>query len=239
MFFSFIRISTFLTVCQSMFPQGTPNTFKVMVCLMLSGLTSFNLNLEIAVNDMFTIISYTATEVLNGLFLGYITYLVFSSIKIAGSLIDNQMGLSMANIYDPQSGEQSTLIQSLFYWCAIAIFFVTNGHHLLLNGIFQSFETIPIGTAPIVDNVQYLLKIFLQQFAIGFQIAFPILLTLLLSELILGLISRSVPQLNVMIIGMPFKILLGIVIIFVSLSFMSNEIKEIICSLPKILNGYL
>lgn len=239
MFFSFVRISTFLTVCQSIFPQGTPNTFKVLFSFMLSLLVSSNLDLNVDGAGMYTIITYTITEVLNGLFLGYITYMALNVIKIAGSLIDTQMGLSMANIYDPQSGEQATITQSLFYWVAITLFFVTNGHHLLLNGIFKSFETIPIGTAPIVDNLQYLINIFLNQFAIGFQIGFPIVFTLILSDLILGLISRSVPALNVMIIGMPLKILVGLIIILVSLAFIGTEVKDIISNLPKILNGYL
>ena len=239
MFFAFVRISTFLASCNSIFPQGTPNTFKVLVCFMLSALVSTNLNLNVVTNDMYTVIVYTITELLNGLFLGYVTYLVIHSIKIAGSLIDNQIGLSMASIYDPQSGEQATLIQNLFYWFTIIIFFVTNGHHLVLNGVIESFQSIPIGTAPIVDNFQYLMKLFSQQFAIGFQIGFPIILTLILSDFILGLISRSVPQLNVMIIGMPLKLLFGLVIILISLGFMGNEIKTMLFTIPKILNGYL
>lgn len=238
MIFSFIRLSTFLATCKSIFPPGTPNTFKVLLSLMLSGLVSLNLGINVPIDNMYTLIAYSATEVLNGLFLGYIAYLALNTVQIAGSLIDNQMGLSMASIYDPQTGAQSTLIQKLFYWVAITLLFVTNGHHLLLNGIFKSFEMIPIGTVPILDNFQYILKLFIEYFAIGFQIALPIILTLIMSDLILGLISRSVPQLNVMIIGMPLKLLVGIIIIFASLPFIGNEINQVILDLPKILNGY-
>ncbi len=238
MIFSFIRLSTFLVVCKSIFPPGTPNTFKALLCLMLSGLVSINLGINIPIDNMYTLITYSAIELLNGLFLGYITYLALNTVQIAGSLIDVQMGLSMASLYDPQTGTQSTLVQRLFYWVSITLLFVTNGHHLLLDGIFRSFEIIPIGTIPIVDNFQYVLKLFVEYFAIGFQIALPIILTLIMSDLILGLISRSVPQLNVMIIGMPLKLLIGIIIIFASLPFISNEIHQLILDLPKILNGY-
>lgn len=239
MFFSFVRISTCLTVCKSIFPQGTPNLFKVLFSFMLSMSVATTLNLYIDIKDMYTLVVYTCTELLNGLFLGSITYLVLNTIRITGSLVDAQAGLSMASIYDPHSGEQSTLMQNLFYWLAIALFFATNGHLLLLNALFKSFELIPIGTAPIVNNFEYLLKIFTEHFAIGFQIGFPIMLTLILSDLILGLISRSVPQLNVMIIGMPLKLLVSVVVILISLSFLSGGIKDMIYSLPKILNGYL
>lgn len=239
MLFSFIRISTFLSVCGSIFPSGTPNTFKVLFSFMLSGIISVNLGLNIEADNLYQFIGYVTTEVLNGFFLGYITYLALNVIQIAGSLIDVQIGLSMATIYDPQAGEQTSLIQKLFYWIAICMLFVTNGHHLLLNGIFKSFETIPIGTLPIMDNFQYILSLFVKYFGIGFQIALPVVFTLIMTDLILGLISRSVPQLNVMIIGMPLKLLIGIVVILLFLPFLSNQLSKIISNLPKLLNGYL
>lgn len=238
MLFVFVRLSTFLATCKSMFPPGTPNTFKVMLSLMLSGLISFNLNINVPIDNMFTLITYTAMEVLNGLFLGYVTYLALNAIQIAGSLIDVQMGLSMASLYDPQTGIQSTITQKLFYLLSVALLFATNGHHLLLNGIFRSFDIIPIGTLPIVDNFEYVLTLFIEYFGIAFQIALPIILTLILADLILGLISRSVPQLNVMIIGMPLKLLIGVIVVLASLPFISNEVNRVILDLPEILNGF-
>ena len=239
MILTFIRLSTFLTVCKSIFPPGTPGTFKVLFSLMLSGITAINLGINVEINDMYTFIAYSITELLNGFFLGYITFLALNVVQIAGSLIDMQAGLSMASIYDPQTGAQASLIQRLYYWIAICLLFVTNGHHLLLNGIFQSFEIIPIGTLPMLNNIQYILKLFGEYFTIGFQISIPVVLTLILSDLILGLISRSVPQLNVMIIGMPLKLLIAVIIVFLSLPILSNELQKIISDLPKILNGYM
>lgn len=239
MLFGFIRISTFLSVCRVIFPQGTPNTFKVLFSLMLSMMACTNLGLNIKADSMYTLIVYSAMEVLNGFFLGYVTYLALNIIKIAGSLIDNQMGLNMASIYDPSTGSQLTITQQFFYWVSIILLFITNGHHLLLNSIFQSFELIPIGTLPILDNFEYVLKLFIEYFAIGFQIALPVVFTLIMAELILGLISRSVPQLNVMLIGMPLKLLIGIIIILISFPLIINHIQKIISELPKILNGYL
>lgn len=239
MLFGFIRISTFLSVCKVLFPQGTPNTFKVLFSLMLSTMVSINLGLNIEVDNMYILIVYSIMEVLNGFFLGYVTYLALNIVQIAGSLIDNQMGLNMASIYDPATGSQLTLMQRLFYWVAIVLLFVTNGHHLLLNSIFQSFELIPIGTLPIVDNFKYVLKLFIEYFALGFQIALPIVLTLIMAELILGLISRSVPQLNVMLIGMPLKLLIGAIIILISSPLLLNQLQKIISNLPKVLNGYI
>jgi flagellar biosynthetic protein FliR/FlhB len=238
MLFTFVRVTTFLVACKSIFPANTPNTFKVMLGLMLSVMISVNLNISVGYSDMYMVVSYSVMEFVNGLFLGFVTYVALNIVQVAGSLIDTQMGLSMSRIYDAQNGAQSTLIQNLFYWIMVLLFFITNGHHLLINGLVKSFEIIPIGSMPIVDNIQYVITIFVEYFSVAFQIALPILLTLIMSDLILGLISRSVPQLNVMIIGMPLKMLIGIIILLVSLSFIGNEMEKIISDLPGLMNGY-
>lgn len=239
MLFVFIRLSTFFTTCKNIFPQGTPNIFKVMLCVMMSGIISINLGISVNVDSMYLLMLYCIAEFINGLFFGYVVNLAFSSVKIAGNLIDTQMGLSMANIYDPQTGTQSTLMQSLFNLFAGTLLFVTNGHHLLFGAVFKSFEIISIGSLPIANNLEYVMKIFAKYFCLGFQIAIPVVITLILSDLILALISRSIPQLNVMIIGMPLKLLIGIIIVFVLIPVLSSSIKEMIAALPKILNGYI
>lgn len=80
-----------------------------------------------------------------------------------------------------------------------------DGHHVLIRGIRYSFELIPIGKPFVDNNIDYIINIFVQCFLTGFKIAIPIVLCLLMADFILGLISRSVPQLNVMIVGMPLK----------------------------------
>lgn len=238
MIFTFVRVTTFLVSCKSIFPSNTPNTFKVMLGLMLSVMISFNLGINVPCDDMYVFISYSIMEFINGLFLGYVTYTALHIVQVAGSLIDVQMGLSMSRVYDEQNGLQSTLMQNLFFWITILLFFSTNGHHLLINGLVKSFETIPVGSMPIIDNIQYLITVFVEYFSIAFQIALPVIITLIMSDLILGLISRSVPQLNVMIMGMPLKMLVGLALIFVSLSFVGNEIGKIVSDLPGLMNGY-
>jgi flagellar biosynthetic protein FliR/FlhB len=209
-----------------------------MLGLMLSVMISFNLGINVPCDDMYVFISYSIMEFINGLFLGYVTYTALHIVQVAGSLIDVQMGLSMSRVYDEQNGLQSTLMQNLFFWITILLFFSTNGHHLLINGLVKSFETIPVGSMPIIDNIQYLITVFVEYFSIAFQIALPVIITLIMSDLILGLISRSVPQLNVMIMGMPLKMLVGLALIFVSLSFVGNEIGKIVSDLPGLMNGY-
>ncbi|WP_343338929.1 hypothetical protein TPELB_11660 [Terrisporobacter petrolearius] len=239
MLFIFIRVITFFSSLNILFPSGTPNTFKVCFSILMSIIISSGVNIDVNVLNTFDLIRLVAMETVNGLLLGYITNLCFNSLKIAGSLIDQQIGLSMSSIYDPNSKEQATLIENLMYWMGIIIFFSMNGHHKLIIGIQQSFHLIKIGENLIQNNFYYIIHVFVQCFTIGFKIAVPVILSLIFTDLIMGLISRSVPQLNVMIIGMPLKMLVGVVFFMIALPFVITEIHNLLNKIPDILDGTL
>lgn len=112
-----------------------------------------------------------------------------------------------------------------------------DGHHVLIRGIRYSFELIPIGKSFVDNNIDYIINIFVQCFLTGFKIAIPIVLCLLMADFILGLISRSVPQLNVMIIGMPLKILVGIALFIISIPLIVNQISHLLSQIPKMYEG--
>lgn len=237
--FIFIRIITFLASLNVIFPSGTPNTFKVGFSILISIIISFTVDIDTSTVNMFDLIYGATMETMTGLVLGYMTSLCFNSLKLCGSLIDQQLGLAMANIYDPNSKEQTTLIQNLMYWMGIVIFFNINGHHEIIKGIEKSFQLIGIGENILINNFDYIVHVFVQYFVIGFKIAVPIILALIITELIMGLISRSVPQLNVMVIGMPLKILVGIIFFIIALPFIITEIHNLINKIPSVLDGTL
>ena len=239
MLFIFIRIVTFFSSLNILFPSGTPNTFKVCFSILISIIVASGINIDVNIVNTFDLISLTAMETITGLTLGFITNLCFYSLKIAGSLIDQQLGLSMSSIYDPNSKTQSTLIENLMYWIGIIIFFSMNGHHKLITGIQNSFYLIEIGENLIGNNFYYIVHVFIECFAIGFRIAVPIVLSLIFTDLIMGLISRSVPQLNVMIIGMPLKMLVGIIFFIIAIPFIITEIHNLLNKIPDILDGTL
>ena len=205
----------------------------------MTTIISFGLNIDVNIGTTLDLVNCVVMETVTGLVLGYITSLCFSSLKIAGSLIDQQLGLSMANIYDPNNKEQSTLIKNIMYWMGIIIFFSMNGHHRLIEGIQHSFQLIEIGENILTNNFDYIIYVFVQYFTIGFKIAVPIILALIVTDLIMGLISRSVPQLNVMVIGMPLKLLVGIVFLMIALPFIITEVHNLINKIPSVLDGTL
>ena len=122
------RIASFFLATTIIFPTGTPQTFKVAFSLMLSVMIGINIDASVPIENFFDLIKYGTMETINGLLLGYIVNVCFYSLKFAGKLIDNQMGLSMANTYDPNTNTQATIIENLTYLIGTMLFFVMNGH---------------------------------------------------------------------------------------------------------------
>ncbi|MGL5756435.1 MAG: fused FliR family export protein/FlhB family type III secretion system protein [Paraclostridium sp.] len=237
MIFVFIRLIAFFSCINIIFPSGTPKVFKITFSLFMSVIISFTIDVNVEINNFYNLIYITIMETITGLVLGYITSICISSLKIAGSLIDQQLGLSMISIYDPNSHDNTTLIENIMYWVGIMVFFSINGHHRLIIGISQSFKLIKVGSYILESNYSYIVNVFIQCFVIGFKIAVPIILALIITDFIMGLISRSVPQLNVMIIGMPLKVIVGIMFFVISLPFILNEMHNLLLNMTDILNG--
>ena len=126
-------------------------------------------------------------EAVVGLSIGMIAYIVMAAIQVAGGFIDFQMGFAIANIIDPQTGAQSPLLGQFFNSLAILLLLALNGHHFLLDGIFYSYQLIPMdqvwpafGEARLAE---FVVKTFVASFAIAFQMSIPIVATLFLVDL--------------------------------------------------------
>ncbi|WP_341465245.1 flagellar biosynthetic protein FliR [Clostridium collagenovorans] len=239
MLFIFFRIGAFFMAANVFFPSGTPKIFKVCTSLLISAMVGINIEASITVGSTYELIVFAILETVNGLVLGYIVNLCFYSLKIAGNLIDYQIGLSMSSTYDPNTNANATIIENFMYFIGLVVFFGLNAHHVLINSILNSFEIIPIGYSIIDNNFGYIIKVFIEYFIIGMKIASPIVLILIITDLITGIISRSISGLNVMIIGMPLKMLIGLIFIIATLPFIINEIQEIFKGLGSVMDGTL
>ena len=230
----FFRLTAFFIATNIIFPNGTPKLFKVVFSLFLSIAIGINVDVNIEINNFYELIRCTAIETANGLVLGYIVNICFYTLKMAGKLIDNQLGLSMASTYDPNTQSQSTIIENLMYFVGIVIFFVVDAHHILIASIQKSFNLIPIGYSILENNLSYIIHVFT-----GIKLAIPVIIVLILTDLITGIISRSISGLNVMIIGMPLKMLVGIIFLMSALPFILNQIQDMFKGLIDVLEGTL
>lgn len=239
MIYVLFRITSFFLATSIIFPSGTPQLFKICFSLILSVMISLNIDISVTIGNFYELIKYATFETINGLVLGYIVNICFYSLKMAGKLIDSQLGLTMASIYDPNTETQTTIVENLMYFVGIVVFFTINAHHILISSIQNSFNIIPLGYSILDYNFSYILDVFLQYFIMGIKISIPMIVVLIITDLITGVISRSISGLNVMTIGIPLKILVGVLFFISSTPFILNSIKDIIKKLKDVLDGTL
>ena len=156
-----------------------------------------------------------AQEFIIGIIIGYVSTLVFSAIFIAGQIIDVQIGFGMVNILDPMQDTQVPLTGNFIYILTTMFFLIINGHHILFGALFKSYSIIPINGFAYNDVlVNNILTIFIEVFAIGFKIALPVLAAALLCEVALGILAKTVPQMNVFVVGIPLKLGVGLLTLY-------------------------
>jgi len=173
------------------------------------------------------------TESVIGLALGFSVAIVFTAVQVGASLIDTSIGFSMANIIDPLNNAQATVLGSFYSLVATLAFLSVNGHHWMLAGFKRSFDMVDVGQVPDFDAMlNNLFATFSGLFAMAFQIAAPVLITLLLVDVVLGIVSRVVPQMNVFFVGIPLKIGVGLVAVIICLpaftSFLESRVSDIV-----------
>ena len=190
---------------------------SVIVALILLPLKTDTFYLLI--NDYKTLIFWSISEFLIGIIIGFVAFIYFTAIYLAGTIIDIQMGFGMVNIIDPQTNIQMPLMGGFYNILVTLLFLSINGHHKLIRGLIYSYEILPVGfSISISENIiAYLVKIFAEIFILAFQLSAPILVAVFLGNVILAILARTMPQMNIFIVGLPFKIIIGIIIILITL----------------------
>lgn len=227
------RITAFIGKVPGFSFKGLPNTFKVGLSLTFS-IIVYSLTPNIPVESSIVLFFiYLAKEVLFGLALGYIVDLVFGAVEIAGQLVDFQSGFSMGNVFDPSMGTQASYYGRIYHWILLSLFFIFNMHHYLIESIINSFQIVPIGAVDFANfNILGVLVLFSRVFEIGFNLAAPMVIIVLLTDIVLGIISKSVPQINVLMLGMPIKAMVGFALSLVMMSWLMNSLTDILYLIP-------
>ncbi|KJR96314.1 MAG: flagellar biosynthesis protein FliR [Desulfobulbaceae bacterium BRH_c16a] len=167
------------------------------------------------------------SELLLGLLLGLVSRLIFTAVEFGATVIGYQMGFAAANVFDPQSERQVALISQFQNVFAILIFLAINGHHLFLQTAVMSYEYLPPGQLDLSgEAIPFLMQLTSHMFAIGVQFSAPVLAVLLLSGLILGIMARVFPQLNVFLLSFPLNIGTGFIVIALTLGMASTLIRR-------------
>jgi flagellar biosynthetic protein FliR len=167
------------------------------------------------------------SELLLGLLLGLVARLIFTAVEFGATVIGYQMGFAAAEVFDPQNQRQVALISQFQNIFAILIFLAINGHHLFLQTAIRSYELLPPGQIDFSGQaVPYLMELASHMFSIGVQFSAPVLAVLLLSGLILGVLARVFPQLNVFLLSFPINIGTAFIVIALTLNMVSVLIRR-------------
>ena len=218
--FILIRISSIFMISPIFGRRNLPNIFKIGFSCMVTLLLINTVTLQNAVNlsSMYEFTIIAMKELLVGLILGYISFLIFSAIYLAGQLIDTQIGFGMVNVLDPMTNIQIPITAQFYYTLAMVVFLTMNGHHMLIDALVKSYNLVPIGTAAFSSEmVLQITNLMSYMFIIGLKISAPIIATVLITDIALGILSRTMPQMNIFVVGMPLKIFIGLVVIMITI----------------------
>lgn len=166
-------------------------------------------------------------EMMFGLAMGMILSFTFIATQWAGEMIGQQMGLNLSEVFDPQFGSQGSVVGEMYFMLTLVIFLAVNGHHAVILGIRESFGTLPL-LAAVVDHgiLDILVGLLFGATNLAIQLAAPMLLTMLVLDLALGLLGKTMPQLNVMTAGMSMRSAVGMVVLILGLALSSRVIED-------------
>ncbi len=160
------------------------------------------------------------TELFIGWLIGFVGYLAFSAINVAGQIMDMQVGFAMVTVLNPSTGEQVPLIGTFEYNLAVLVFLVTNGHHIFIQALFDSFDMVPVTAVAVQSGLMKLLiDMVTMAFGVGLKIALPVLAAILLLDVALGILARTMPQMNIFIVGIPAKLFIGLFVLAFAIPF--------------------
>ncbi len=173
-------------------------------------------------------------EVLMGVVMGFVVLLLFVGIQFAGQVAGLQMGFGIVNVIDPQSSNQLSIMGQFLNILAILLLLSLNGHHTILTGLVTSFETIPLGGVVLKAGLmQKMIAITAEVFIIGVKIAAPVMTALFLVTAAMGVLARTVPQMNVFMVGFPVQISVGLGAFLVCMPLFAMLVERLIITMRR------
>ena len=234
---SIIRLSTLFYFLPFFTIRQFPYPVKIALVLVLSGVFVFYGNIPQQHLTNFSI-AYLACvivqELLYALSLALVFNIFFYGVQAGIEISNIQMGFSMAQLVDPNNGTNSSVLTSLCTLLINALFFIAQGHYILLHSIKQSFTLLPIGGIHLSQSfLEQLILYGKNIFIVALQVASPIITAILLVDLAISLIAKSIPTMNLMLFGFPIKIAVGLTIFVITIQLMTGEVDRFIKNIPQ------
>ena len=224
----FFRLGAMMLFAPLFGSSRIPRRVKALLVLVLAYGVAGSVKLPAALpNDTWTLSVAIGGELAFGLAMGMVLSLVFIAAQWAGELIGQQMGLNLSAVFDPQFGSEGSVLGDMYFMLTLVVFLSIRGHHAMLDGVHDSFEKLPLMSVtidrPLFETLAGLLQ---GATMLAIRLAAPMLVTMLVVDLVLGLVGKTMPQMNVMSAGLTLRSVVGMVIVIAGLSLTSGVIRE-------------
>lgn len=228
-FMVLVRMSAFV-VSWPIFGVETISTqVKILFALLLTMVVFPTLNFSVAQMEAVKsdLILLAMREAAIGLAIGYLGRFFFFAFRVAGEMISQAMGLSAAQMFNPSLGGQVTALEQFYVGLASLFYLALNGHHFLVSGLVDSFNFVQAATLSF-NTSQFigLADLSQQVIELGLKLSAPVVISILVVNLILGIVGKTVPQLNVLVTSFPINILVGFALIMVTLPMLIDNMGE-------------
>lgn len=227
------RVFSFMAVAPVLSERNFPNLCKLILggSLVMSAFSmaaAFESEVSAGVFLLMAV-----RETVFGLAMGYLCRLLFFGVMMTGQLIDFQDGFIMAQAYDPTMQTSTSQFGKLFYWLAVMVFFATGLYRQMIRGLMISFDIVSLGYPTLTgDSIGGIVRLFTRMFEMSFNMGAPVIISILVIDVVLGILSRSIPQLNVLMLSLNVKTTVSFIICMLILpnlvDFLADNISDMI-----------
>ncbi|MFC7392564.1 flagellar biosynthetic protein FliR [Scopulibacillus cellulosilyticus] len=239
-----VRLASFFVTMPIFSYRTIPGRVKIGLAAILALIVTATLMREtppLSINAYYLLL--IIKEAIVGLSIGFVAGLLIYAVQMAGYFIDVQMGLAIANTINPENGVTSPLTGQFLNVLALLLMLALDGHLMLIKGILDSFRLIKVNDLSIHlmqgSTAHFIVNVFLKMVGISFQMAMPIIACLFLVDVALGIVARTVPQVNVFIVGLPMKIIVGFVLLLLIFPVFFTLVHTIFELMAEAVNSYM
>ncbi|SES63044.1 flagellar biosynthetic protein FliR [[Clostridium] polysaccharolyticum] len=239
-----VRISAFIMAAPFFSQRNIPVRVKAALSFFLSVIV-FNMTEYTPIGEGFST-GYAVIiieEMLIGATLGYTANLCMYVLDLAGRLIDTEIGFSMVNVLNPASNIQTSITGSMLTYFVMLIMLVSRMYYFIISAIADTFEFLPVGRVRLPSNIYLVVVKFIKEyFILGFRIVLPVFATILVVNIVLGVLAKVAPQMNMFVIGMQLKLLVGLIVLLLLIGmlpsiadFIYSEMKYVLSDMVKVM----
>lgn len=239
-----VRMSGFIYTAPFFSQKNVPFNVKAGFSIFLSAIVFFTIPLSAP--EYYGIIGYSiliVKEAIAGALMGLFSNIAYYILSFSGQIIDMEIGFSMVSLLDPISGIQTSITSNLYGYLVLLMMISTNLHHYFLRAIVDSYKVISLGQAVFSPNLyQLMLQFIIDYFIIAMRIVLPIFAAILVVNTVLGILAKAAPQLNMFVIGMQLKILVGLLVLYLIIGlvpsvadFIFNEMMDLLKAVTQLM----